>query len=71
MGIEGTVVVNALISETGDVIRTSILRKSSQGTAYGLETASEACVRQWKFKPAVKDGVNVKTWKAVALQFKK
>ena len=71
MGVEGTVVINALISETGDVIRTSILRKSAQGTTYGFETASEACVRQWKFKPAVKDGVNVKTWKSVAVQFKK
>jgi len=71
MGIEGTVVINALISETGDVIRTAILRKSSQGTTYGFDTASEACVRQWKFKPAVKDGVNVKTWKAVSVQFKR
>lgn len=71
MGIEGTVIINALISETGDVVRTTILRKSSQGTTYGFESASEACVKQWKFKPAVKDGVNVKTWKAVAIQFKK
>jgi TonB family protein len=71
MGIEGTVIVNALVSESGDVIRTAILRKSSSGTNYGFETASEQAVRQWKFKPAIKDGVSVKTWKPVAIVFKK
>ena len=71
MGIEGTVIVNALVSESGDVIRTAILRKSSSGTNYGFEAASEQAVKQWKFKPALKDGVNVKTWKPVALVFKK
>jgi len=71
MGIEGTVIVNALVSESGDVIRTAILRKSSSGTNYGFEAASEQAVKQWKFKPAVKDGVNVKTWKPVAIVFKK
>jgi protein TonB len=71
MGIEGTVIVNALVSESGDVIRTAILRKSSSGTNYGFETASEQAVKQWKFKPAMKDGVSVKTWKPVAVIFKK
>jgi protein TonB len=71
MNVQGTVIVNALVSETGDVVRTSILRKSSTGTNYGFEAASEQAVRKWKFKPAVKDGVNVKTWKPVAIVFKK
>ena len=71
MGIEGTVIVNALISETGDVIRTNVIRKIQGGGNYGFETASEESVKKWKFKAAVKDGVNVKTWMPVAVVFQK
>lgn len=70
-GIEGTVTVNALVSETGDVIRTNVLRKIQGGGTYGFEKASEDAVKKWKFKPAVKDGVNVKTWMPVGVVFKK
>lgn len=69
-GVEGTVIVNALVSETGSVIRTSILRKISATANYGFEQASEDSVKKWKFKPAVKDGVNVKTWMPVGVVFK-
>jgi protein TonB len=70
-GIEGTVIVNALVSETGDVIRTTVLRKIQGGGTYGFEQNSEDAVKRWKFKPAVKDGVNVKTWMPVGIVFKK
>ncbi len=70
-GIEGTVTVNALVSETGDVIRTNVLRKIQGGGTYGFEKASEDAVKKWKFKPAVKDGVNVKTWMPVGVVFRK
>jgi TonB family protein len=69
-GIEGTVIVNALVSETGSVIRTSILRKIKATANYGFEQASEDAVKNWKFKPAVKDGVSVKTWMPVGVVFK-
>jgi len=68
MKIEGTIQVNALISETGDVINTRVIKRSSN--VYGLDKASEEAVRKWKFKPAQKDGVNVKVWKQVSVVFK-
>ncbi len=68
MGMEGKVAVNALISETGEVIRTEILKVASGD--YGFERAAENAVRQWLFKPAQKDGVNVKVWKPIEIAFK-
>jgi len=64
----GTVTVNALISEKGDVLRTEILRGVKDG--YGLESAAETAIRLWKFRPARKDGVNVRVWKAFDITFK-
>ncbi len=69
MGIEGTVVVNALISENGDVIQTFII-KGIKGP-YGLNEVAEKAVRQWKFKPALKNGVRVKVWKPISIGFRK
>ena len=66
--IQGTVTVNALVSENGDVLQVAIL--NSQVKGYGLEKATEAAVRKWKFKPATKDGVNVRVWKPLAITFK-
>lgn len=68
MGLEGVVVVNALISEKGEVIRTEILRGLKNGAA--LEQAAEAAIRQWKFSPAVKNGVKVKVWKPIETRFR-
>ncbi|OGD22822.1 MAG: hypothetical protein A2W03_03555 [Candidatus Aminicenantes bacterium RBG_16_63_16] len=64
----GTVTVNALISEKGDVLRTEILKGVKDG--YGLEGAAETAIRRWKFRPARKDGVNVRVWKAFDITFK-
>lgn len=68
MSIEGKVTVNALISETGEVIRTEILKVASGD--YGFERAAENAVKQWLFKPAQKDGVDVKVWKPIEIAFK-
>jgi TonB family protein len=68
MGISGVVTVNVLISETGDVLRTEIL-KGIKGN-YGFERAAETAIRQWKFRPAEKDGVPVRVWKAIDITFK-
>ncbi len=68
MGISGAVTVNALISETGDVLRTEILKGIKGG--YGFEKSAETAVRQWKFRPAEKDGVPVRVWKAIDINFK-
>lgn len=67
-GASGTVTVNALISENGDVLRTEILRGIKNG--FGLETAAEDAVRLWKFTPAIKDNVRVRVWKSFDITFK-
>jgi protein TonB len=68
MGVGGSVTVNALISERGDVIRTEILKGIKGG--FGLERAAETAIRQWQFKPAEKDGVSVRVWKPLDIVFK-
>jgi TonB family protein len=70
MGIEGVVIVNALISEKGDVIETKVT-KGIKGLGGLMDKASENAVKQWKFQPAVKGGVNVKVWKLINITFKK
>jgi TonB family protein len=65
--VGGIVTVNALISEKGDVLRTEILKGVKDG--FGLEGAAETAVRLWKFRPAQKDGVNVKVWKSFDINF--
>jgi TonB family protein len=68
MGVEGTVSVNALISENGDVIQTTV-RRGIEG--YGFNQAAEASLRQYKFRPAMKDGARVKVWKPFNVVFRK
>jgi TonB family protein len=68
MGLGGIVTVNALISEDGDVMRTEILKGIKGGGV--LETAAEDAIKQWKFRPAQKDGVDVKVWKSFEVNFK-
>jgi len=68
LGVSGTVTVNALISETGDVVRTEILKGIKGG--YGFEKAAETAVKQWKYRPAMKKGVPVRVWKAIDINFK-
>ncbi len=68
LGVEGTITVNALIDEKGNVIDTGILKGIQDDK--GLGKAAEAAVRKWKFEPARKDGVAVKVWKPFAISFK-
>jgi protein TonB len=67
-GKEGTVTVNALINEAGNVVETGILKGLKDDM--GLEKAAADAVKKWKFQPAKKDGVNVKVWKPVVITFK-
>ena len=68
-GIEGTVVVNALISETGAVIKTEVIR-GIKG-ALELDAAAQRAVSQWRFEPATIKGIRVKVWMPIAIEFKK
>jgi len=66
--VEGQVTANALISEYGDVLQVNVTR-GIEGN-FGFERAAENAVKQWKFKPAQKDGVNVRVWKPFTIGFK-
>lgn len=67
-GLEGSITVNALIDEKGNVIDTGILKGMQDDL--GLGKAAETAVRKWKFEPARKDGVAVKVWKSFVIAFK-
>jgi len=67
-GVEGSITVNALIDEKGNVIDTGILKGIQNDK--GLGKAAEAAVKKWKFQPAKKGGVNVKVWKPFVIVFK-
>ena len=69
LGIEESVMLNALISENGDVEKTVVIKGGNP--QYGFNEASQDAVRQWRFKPAVKNGVKVKVWKPIMIAFKK
>jgi TonB family protein len=68
LGREGSILINVLISETGDVIQTAVIG-GSKGSL-GFDKAAENAVRKWKYEPARKDGVPVRVWKTVTIAFK-
>jgi TonB family protein len=65
---EGLIMINVLISETGDVIQTAVI--GGDRGSLGFDKAAENAVRKWKFSPAEKDGVPVRVWKPVTIGFK-
>jgi len=69
LGIEGTVMINALVSENGGVIAAEILKGIKN--AAGFDQAALRAVRKWKFEPATVNGIKVKVWIPVAIDFKK
>jgi TonB family protein len=68
IGVGGSITINALIDEKGNVIDTGILKGIQDDK--GLGKAAETAVKKWKFRPAKKDGVNVKVWKPFVIVFK-
>jgi TonB family protein len=62
------VVVSALVSETGRVLQARVLRGINPDL--GLNAAAVDAVRGSTFRPATKDGVRVKTYTTVAVNFK-
>ncbi len=68
LGVGGSITVNALIDEKGNVIDTGILKGVQDDK--GLGRAAETAVKKWKFQPARKNGVAVKVWKSFIIVFK-
>jgi len=68
LGVTGSITVNALIDEKGNVIDTGILKGMKDDR--GLAKAAETAVKKWKFQPARKGGVAVKVWKPFVIVFR-
>ena len=62
--IGGTVLVKVLVGVDGLVRGTRIARSIPE-----LDSAAVACVKQWKFKPAMSSGVPVAAWIDVPVRF--
>jgi protein TonB len=65
--IEGTVVLRALVDETGAVRDVRVVQPS--GVRFGLDEAAVANTRRRRYRPASKDGVPVKTWVTIEVRF--
>jgi TonB family protein len=66
--IQGTVITTVLVSESGSVLDVKVIRGINR--AGGLNEAAEQMMRRSTFSPATKDGVRVKTWMTVPVEFK-
>jgi TonB family protein len=66
--VSGTVLLRVLVDETGKPARVEILRDVTPNV--GLGAASVHALEEWRWKPATKGGVNVKTWIAVQVPFR-
>jgi TonB family protein len=66
--IEGTVVMSVLVSENGQVLDTKII--SGVNRPVGINEAAQQTIRRSSFAPGMKDGVRVKSWTTVRVDFK-
>ncbi len=66
--IDGTVTLNVLVDEKGNVLDAQVT--AGAGGKAGLNEAAMDNVKQRKYRPATKEGVPVKVWITVAVQFK-
>jgi protein TonB len=67
-GVEGYVVVGALIDTKGDVIKTMIMRSSALNV--GFEEAAQTALMKTKWKPAMQRDRKVKVWISITVRFK-
>ncbi|MFW5781713.1 MAG: energy transducer TonB [Candidatus Muiribacteriaceae bacterium] len=65
-GLEGQVLLQVYVSETGEVTDVEVLR-SEPGEVF--VRSSVACVKRWKFRPAVRNGENVSVKVEIPLKF--
>jgi TonB family protein len=66
--VEGTVELNVLVDEKGTVLDAQIV--SGAGGKFGLNEAAIEHVKRRQYRPASKEGVAVKVWVPVRVQFK-
>lgn len=63
-GVDGTVIVAALVCEHGHVVDTRVIRSIPM-----LDHAAVDAVKQWTYKPAVLSARNVPCWIEVPVRF--
>ncbi|MBK5258125.1 MAG: TonB family protein [Thermoanaerobaculia bacterium] len=66
--VQGTVICSVLVSETGEVLDVRVLRGVARSA--GLNEAAQTMMRRSTFTPPTKDGVRVKAWTTVPVDFK-
>ena len=64
-GVAGDVVVEVTIDERGNVVELKLIR----GIGYGIEDRVLATLRQWRFRPASKDGVTIASQHIVTFHY--
>lgn len=64
--VQGTVIVEAIIDENGDVQNVRVLK----GLPMGLDRSAVEAVQTWKFKPAMMEGRPVKVYYVLTVNFK-
>ena len=67
MGIEGTVRVRVLVGEDGRPQEVTIGKSSGESA---LDESALEAVRTWRFEPARRNGVPVRAWAVVPIEFK-
>jgi len=67
MGIEGNVRVRVLVGENGRPQEVTIGQSSGESA---LDEAAMEAVRQWRFEPARRNGMPVRAWAAIPIEFK-
>lgn len=66
--VGGTVIIQALVDETGAVREASVLRGVKPDL--GLDAAALSAVQRWRFKPATLQGVKVRTYYTAVIPFR-
>ena len=67
LGIEGLVKVRVLVGEDGRPQEVTIGESSGDSA---LDRAAMEAVRDWEFTPAMRNGLPVRAWAVVPIEFK-
>lgn len=68
MRVSGEVELEALVGPDGAVEQVRVVAVSRPGV--GFETEAEEAVRQWRYRPATKNGINVRMWVTIHIPFR-
>jgi TonB family protein len=66
--LEGVVTLEAVVKADGTVGDVRVLK--SLDTTYGLDDAAMAAARDWRFRPAIKNGIAVPVWVTLEISFR-